>query len=187
MIGKLTGMVESISNPIIVDVHDVGYVVHVPERLLSTLKATKKITLYIHTHVREDALDLYGFASPEDLALFDLLLTVSGIGPKTALSVIDRGADAIAHAVRTSDVDFFTAIPRLGTKNAQKIIIELKQKLGSAKALDLSGATGETKEITEALMSMGFDRSEIKEITKKLDGDKTMEEKIRHALKLLGK
>ena len=189
MIGKLTGIIDSnTKNPLVIDVHDVGYVVRVPERYLASVKPNKPHTLFIHTHVREDALDLYGFATPQELALFDLLLTVSGIGPKTAISVIDRGVDAIESAVRKSDVDFFTDIPRLGTKNAQKIIIELKSKLGSSKALNLAEDTGETKQIIDALISMGFDRYEIREAMKKIDAkDVSIEQKIRHALKLLAK
>jgi holliday junction DNA helicase RuvA len=189
MIGKLTGTIESNTrNPLIIDVHDVGYVVRVPQKFVASIKPTKLHTLFIHTHVREDALDLYGFGSVDELTLFELLLTVSGIGPKTAISVVDRGVAAIESAVRKSDVDFFTEIPRLGTKNAQKIIIELKSKLGSSKNLNLSGDTDETKQIIDALTTMGFDRHEIRATLVKLDEkDVTIEQKIRHSLKLLGK
>jgi holliday junction DNA helicase RuvA len=189
MIGLLTGIISTNEkNPLIINVHDVGYVVHVPERVLAIVKPGKPHTFFIHTHVRDDALDLYGFVSENELGLFTLLLTVSGIGPKTALAVVDHGVDAVESAVRKSDVDFFTQIPRLGTKNAQKIIIELKSKLGSSKALDLSGETGETKQLVEALGSMGFEKYEIRDVLKKLDSkDVTVEQKIRHALKLLGK
>jgi Holliday junction DNA helicase RuvA len=190
MIGKLTGMIDSnIHNPIIITIHGVGYIVHVPERYLASIKPKNQHTLFIHSHIREDAFDLYGFATDQELSLFELLLTVSGIGPKTALAVVDRGVNAVETAVRKSDVDFFTTIPRLGTKNAQKIIIELKSKLGSSKMLDLTGTeSSETRQIIEALSSMGFDRQEIREALKKLDTkDVTTEQKIRHALKLLGK
>lgn len=189
MIGKLTGTIDSVTaNPLIIDVHGVGYLVHVPEHYVSTIKAGKSHTLFIHSHVREDAFDLYGFSSAQELALFELLLTVSGIGPKTALIVIDRGVAAVETAVRKSDVDFFTTIPRLGTKNAQKIIIELKTKLGSSKMLNLEGESSDTKQVMEALASMGFDRREVSDTVKKLDAkDISVEQKIRHALKLLGK
>lgn len=189
MIGRLTGVIDShVHNPLIIDVHGVGYVVYVPERYLSSVKPGKSHTLYIHSHVREDAFDLYGFASPHELTLFQLLLTVSGIGPRTALAVADRGVNAVESAVRKSDVDFFTTIPRLGTKNAQKIIIELKSKLGSNAMLDLSGSDGETKQVTDALTGMGFERHEIREALKELDTkDTSIEQKIRHALKLLAK
>ena len=189
MIGRLTGVIEShVTNPIIIDVHGVGYVVHVPERYLAGVKPGKIHTIFIHSHIREDAFDLYGFATQQELKLFELLLTVSGIGPKTALGVVDRGVEAVETAVRKSDVDFFTTIPRLGTKNAQKIIIELKSKLGSSSMLNLDGESGETKQMIDALASMGFDRHEIREAIKKLDAkDVSVEQKIRHALKLLAK
>jgi len=182
MIGRLTGTIDShIHNPLIIDVHGVGYVIRVPERFLAGIKPGKQHTLLIHSHIREDAFDLYGFTTQQELSLFELLLTVSGIGPKTAILVVDRGVDAVETAMRKGDVEFFTTIPRLGTKNAQKIIIECKGKL------DLTESSGETKQVADALSGMGFDRHEIHEAIKKLDvKDVSVEQKIRHALKLLG-
>jgi len=120
--------------------------------------------------------------------LFELLLTVSGIGPRTALAIINRGTEPVQKAVSESDVEFFITIPRVGRKNAQKIIIELKSKLGTVRELDLTGVTGgETKEVLDALVSMGFGRNEVISVIKKLDSsDTTLEKKIRHALQLLG-
>ena len=190
MIGALRGTIEEIKkNPIIVFVGDVGYAVHVPDQFAKTIHLHTKTLLYIHTHVREDALDLFGFPTQEDLALFELLLTVSGIGPKTALAVCDRGATAIQHAVQESDVDFFTTVPRLGKKNAQKIIIELKNKLGSIQDLDLrDDQSSETDELIDVLLSMGFIKKEIQKCIPKLPKqDVTLEEKLRDSLKLLGK
>lgn len=190
MIGALTGTIFTTQkNPIIVFVGGIGYAVNVGERLLTTLKKDEKKTFFIHTHVRDDALDLFGFVSEEEHGLFTLLLSVSGIGPKTALATVDRGVDAVRRAVVSSDVDFFTTIPRLGKKNAQKIIIELKSKLGSSKELDLaSDSSGDTKEIIDALLSMGFIRHEILEVLKKLSPRaESIEDKIREALRYLGK
>jgi Holliday junction DNA helicase RuvA len=183
MIGRLTGIIESNkTNPLIIDVVGVGYLVHVPERLLTEIKPGKPHTLFIHSHIREDAFDLYGFAGQKDLAFFELLLTVSGVGPKTALLVIDHGVDAVGSAVARGDVEFFTSIPRLGTKNAQKIIIELKGKL------DLTESSGETKQLSDALSGMGFDKHEIREAIKRLDAkDISLEQKIKHALRLLAR
>lgn len=190
MIGALTGLIfAKHKNPIIVFVGGVGYAVNVGEHLLTQLQKDEKKTFFIHTHIREDALDLYGFVTEDEHALFILLLGVSGIGPKTALSIVDRGVNAVRRAVISSDVDFFTTIPRLGKKNAQKIIIELKSKLGSTKELDLaSESSGDTKEIIDALLSMGFMRLEIHEVLKKITPKAhTIEEKIREALRYLGK
>jgi len=190
MIGRLSGTISSNTHtPVIVDVGGVGYLVHVTEKFLASVELGKRYTLAIHTHVREDALDLYGFKDENELVLFDLLLTVSGIGPKTALMVVDRGAVNTQRAVSQGDVDFFTTIPRLGKKNAQKIIIELKNKLGSTHDLDLNGQSdGETKQMTDALLSMGFKRHEIAQALEKINtSDQTLEQKMRQALKLLGR
>ncbi len=187
MIGSLSGTIQE-KYPLIVSVGGVGYLVHVPQRLETQLQINATAQLYIHTHVREDALDLYGFETKEELRLFELLLTVSGIGPRTGLTIIDRGVPATQKAVTSGDVDFFTTIPRLGKKNAQKIIIELKNKLGSMGDLDLRDMdNGETKQILEVLLSMGFARIEAIDAIKKL-GDKeiSLEQKIRRALQILG-
>lgn len=189
MIGAINGIVHTpITNPLLIMVGGMGYRVAVSDHLLSEIHTDKPIFLYTHTHVREDTLDLYGFITPEELSLFTLLLSVSGIGPKTSLTIIGRGALAVKHAIMTADVPFFTSIPRLGRKNAQKIIIELKSKLGSLEDLDLSGEVGETKEILEALESMGFAKKEAYAALKQLKvGDLPVEERLRQALKLLSK
>ncbi|MEK7543369.1 MAG: Holliday junction branch migration protein RuvA [Patescibacteria group bacterium] len=190
MIGALSGIAHTpITNPLLVMVGGIGYRVAVPEHILHDIHADKPIFLYTHTHVREDALDLYGFLSPEELSLFTLLISVSGIGPKTSLAIVDRGEIAVRQAIATADVSFFTSIPRLGTKNAQKIIIELKSKLGSIEELDLNAeGHGETKEILEALESMGFAKKEAYTAIKQVKTENiSVEERLRQALKLLSK
>jgi Holliday junction DNA helicase RuvA len=190
MIGALKGSVFSKSqHSIILFVNNIGYIVHVPNKTLEESVLGSELFLYTHSHIREDLFDLFGFSTTKELVLFELLLTVSGVGPKTALTVIDRGVHAITTAVQKADVDFFTTIPRLGKKNAQKIIIELKQKLGSLTELDLSEyATSETKEVIEALTSMGFPHQEALQAIKSIpSGIDTLEQKILHCLKKLGK
>ncbi len=118
--------------------------------------------------------------------MFNLLLTVSGVGPKTALAVLDHDVIGIKNAIEKGDVDFFTSVPRLGKKNAQKIIIELRSKLTGVTGNLPEESSGETKELTDALTSMGFDRGEIRTIIAKLP-DGPVETKLRHALKLLGR
>jgi Holliday junction DNA helicase RuvA len=190
MIGALHGKVTSdAENPAVVDINGVGYLVHLPNGLVTRTIKGQDVSLFIHTHVQDDAIDLYGFASKSELHLFSLLLGVPGIGPKTALSVVDRGEDAVRSAVITSDVGFFSSVPRLGKKNAQKIIIELKTKLGSIQDMDLSGETsGETAELMEALESMGFSKDEIRKAMRSADATKgPMEQRIKHALRFLSK
>ena len=116
MIARLIGKPERLTpDAIIVDIGGVGYKVFVTA---GTPIGDGLITLFIHTHVREDALDLYGFVTREELQLFKLVINISGIGPRTGMLLLNQGVGAITSAVSKADVDFFTSIPRLGKKNA---------------------------------------------------------------------
>lgn len=190
MIGALTGTVfYKKANSLVLMVQGVGYTVSVPEKLFLKTKTGDKLDVHIYTHVRQDTLELYGFIQADERELFELLLSVSGIGPKTALSIMNRGVADIRQAVAKADVGFFTAIPRLGTKNAQKVIIELKSKLGNLVELDLTGETiGETLEIMNALTAFGFSQVEARAVVGQLPTNAlTLEQKVKAALKLLGK
>ncbi|MBI1869441.1 hypothetical protein HYS11_00535, partial [Candidatus Gottesmanbacteria bacterium] len=108
--------------------------------------------------------------------------------PRTALAIMGQEVEAIKKAVVTGDTEFFAQVPRLGKKNAQKIIIELRPKLGSIGEFDLSGQSGETKDVIDALLVMGFAKREIIEALAKIPKDKTgAEDKIREVLRVLGK
>lgn len=162
--------------------------VTVPQNYLNLLKASRLTELFIHTHVREDTLDLYGFFTPEELELFKLVLTVSGIGPKTALLVVDKGVGKVEQAIKDASTDFFTIVPRLGHKNAQKIIIELKNKLGGLKDLDLTSESEESTQAIEALHNLGYTRQEALQAIQAVPAsEKTLEQKISYALRNLGK
>lgn len=190
MIGFLTGTIHSkeSSGQIIILVSGVGYSVTIPVHYISVLKESQPLDLYIYTHVKEDTLDLYGFFTPEEMTMFKLILSVSGVGPKTALAVIDRGAQAVQGAIQDANTEFFTTIPRLGLKNAQKIIIELKNKLGGLKDLDLTDANKEFTQAIEGLQVMGYTKKEALEAIQAVPTDKkTVEEKINYALRSLGK
>lgn len=189
MIGYLTGAIHSKSTgQIILLVNGVGYLVTTPPNYLSLFKASQQAELFIYTHVREDTFDLYGFLTPDELELFKLTLTVSGIGPKTALLVIDKGVGKVEQAIKNADTDFFTTVPRLGHKNAQKIIIELKNKLGGLKELDLTSESEESTEAIEALRNLGYSRQEAMQSIQAVPvSEKTLEQKISYALRNLGK
>lgn len=191
MIGSLQGTVELLDRPyILLQIGGVGYKVLVTNEVSSKIKLGEKLKLFTYTHVKEDALDLFGFEELEDLKLFENFLTVPGIGPKTAMNVFSfHKRENIINAILTGDVSLLTSVPRLGTKNAQKIIIELKSKIGSTKDLDLTGKELEEQtEVINALKNFGFTTQEahkaIKDIKK--DGLST-EERIRQALKYLAK
>jgi Holliday junction DNA helicase RuvA len=190
MISYLEGKIKfKGQNYLILLTNGIGYKVFVPTDILASAKADQSFSLFTHQHVKEDALDLYGFKTSEDLTLFELFLGVSGIGPKTAIGIFGVGKiSKIKEAIVKGDVDFFTQVPRLGRKNAQKIIIELRPKLGTLADLDLTGESGETKEIIEALKSFGFNTVEAKEALRSIkDFEGNTSDKIRTALKYLGR
>lgn len=191
MIAYLTGTIitKGINYLIVQTTSGVGYKVYVPADIITSTIIDKPTSLFTHTHVKEDALDLYGFPTQDELSMFELFLGVSGIGPKTALNIFSNGKlPKIKEAIVKGDVEFFMTVPRLGRKNAQKIIIELRSKLGSLGELDLAAEGGETKEIVDALKAFGFSISEAKEalqFIKDIEGDTSV--KIKAALKYLGK
>lgn len=189
MIGYLTGTIHAkFTGQIILLVGKVGYLVNLPSGKLNNLTISQPLELYIYSHIREDVFDLYGFSDQQELELFKMILTVSGIGPKTALLVIDKGAHLVEGAIVDADIDFFTNIPRLGKKNAQKIIIELKNKLGGLKDLELSQQGEESLEAVEALRSMGYTKQEaVKAIETVPVSEKTLEKKLSFALRQLGR
>lgn len=187
MIGYLHGVLRLRSHAYsLIDVHGVGYKVHVAQNVLDAIREGDEIELFIHTHVREDALELYGFSDAASLSLFEQLIGVSGIGPKTALGIFGLGKrEAIMGAIRRADVDFFTGVARLGKKNAQKVIIELKNKLGGIEDLDLG--EGESDVVT-ALTGFGFSLEEARKAVREIgDKGKTTTEKVKLALKFLGR
>jgi Holliday junction DNA helicase RuvA len=191
MIGFLKGTIELLDRPFVyIDVNGVGYKVLVSDSVYSKLAKTEAIKLFTYTYVREDALELFGFMEVEDLKLFEGLIRVSGIGPKTALNIFSFGErKEIIEAIIKGDVSFFTSVPRLGTKNAQKIIIELKNKMGSGSDLDLSGKDLlENAEVVQALKNFGFSVGEAQKAVReiKIQG-LNLDEKIKLALKNLGR
>lgn len=190
MISYLEGTVKyKGTNYLTILTNGVGYKVSLPSDLLSKFKLNDPISTYIYTHVKDDAIDLYGFTSPPEIAFFELLISVSGIGPKTALAIFSHGKlPKIKEAIVKGDVEFFTSVPRLGRKNAQKIIIELRSKLGSLEDLDLTEESSESKEIVDALKTFGFERGEAKDALKFIkDVEGSTSDKIRQALKYLGR
>lgn len=192
MIGSLSGTVELRDDPyLLINVSGVGYKVLAATDVLSKVNGEgDSIKLFTYTHVRDDALELYGFLTRDDLKLFESLLSVSGIGPKTAMSVFAIGnSEEIRQAIAQSNVSFFTSVPRLGKKNAQKIIIELKSKIGSVRELDLTGdELKEHEQVIEVLKTFGFTGKEATEAIRSIKGKgETTEEKVRLALRYLGK
>lgn len=146
MIARLTGtLLEAGAGEVIVDVHGVGYRLHVPDSAFRALPAVgRQVELYVHTHVRDDAIQLYGFVERRELRLFETLIGVSGIGPRLALGILSHASpDAFIRAVLAEETGFLTKIPGIGKKSAARILLELKDKLkefGSAPAASMDGA-----------------------------------------------
>ncbi|MCA9370022.1 MAG: Holliday junction branch migration protein RuvA [Pseudomonadales bacterium] len=185
MIGYLTGIPKVEGEALLVVVGGVGYSVQVSNTVLSNASNTEHVSLYIYTHVREDALELYGFEHPEDKQLFLSLVGVSGVGPRTALTITGQGTQRVVTAVQQADVTFFKSVPRVGKKMAQKIIIELKNKLGGLEDIDLTPLSTKQQEIVAALEALGFDRDEAEERVKHTPDIENMstQEIIKQALK----
>jgi holliday junction DNA helicase RuvA len=191
MIGFLKGEVFfKEGSYIILDVKGVGYKVLAASDVLTKAIKGAFLDLFIYTHVREDNISLFGFLESQDLKLFEGLIGVSGIGPKTAMNIFSQGdRNQIVLAITSADTSFFKSVPKLGQKNAQKIIIELKNRFGGTGELDLTGEDmSGSEEIVTALKGFGFTSKEINNAVRavKQEGQKVTET-IKLALKYLGK
>jgi len=190
MIAMLVGNIAARIDPyLIIDVNGVGYKVLVNNSIYANAAIDSPLKVFTYTHVREDALELYGFLDQTDLRLFEYLISVSGVGCKTAMGIFSIGKRSdIIQAIVENDVSFFTSVPRLGKKNAQKIIIELKGKLGSKEDFLLTDGESGNDTVRAALLQFGYSNSEIREALHTLpEKDISESEKIRLALKALGK
>lgn len=188
MIRLLTGRPVSVaSDSLVVDVHGVGYEVWLPAQQLQLARQRNEVTVHVFTYVREDALVLYGFLDAWERRLFEQLLSVSGVGPKSALAVLDKGAEAVVTAIQQSDVAFFQSIPRLGKKSAQKIILELQSKVGSLQEFSLAPQNQLTQDVRDALLNMGYNEAAIGQILPELQPDWNVAHALKWSLQNIGK
>jgi Holliday junction DNA helicase RuvA len=168
---------------VVLDVNGVGYSLQTTSRALQKSKGTGDVTLDTYLHVREDALQLYGFAEPAERELFELLLSVSGVGPKVALAIISNSTPAeLRRAIALEDESRFVAIPGIGKKTAQRIMLELKEKLGPVEAL-VDGAPSEELVARDALVELGYSIPEAERALAGTDPSMPPEERVRQALK----
>lgn len=192
MISKLTGsLAHTDLKYIVLDVRGIGYKVATTADTISTIsKKTGDITIWTYLAVRENSLDLYGFNSIEELNFFELLITISGIGPKTALGIMNAATlETLETAIQTEDSSHLTKINGIGRKVAEKIIMELKDKISTvAHTSESKSAMKNDSDALEALKSLGYSQSEardaLKGVSKKIE--KTSD-KIKEALKILNK
>ncbi len=199
MIAHLRGrLLEKHPNRVIVDVNGVGYDVHVPLSTFYEMAETgEQVALRIHTHVREDALLLYGFATVLELQIFERLLSVSGIGPKLALAVLSGiEPNELVAAIRTANVARLTGIPGIGKKIAERIGLELKDKMASFLPAEMAASPAATAgeslrtDVLSALMNLGYHRplaERAADSALKRDAGSSFESVLKHALRELAK
>ena len=195
MIGQLRGrLTDKRPNQVLVDVGGVGYVVQVP---LSTYAALgelhTEVTLLIHTHVREDALSLYGFLSSREKHFFEMLLSASGVGPSLALKILSgMSVDELVPAIRGNDLGRLTKIPGVGRKTAERMVVELRDKLDAvaveAERPAASSPAGVEADVVSALVNLGYEARAAESAvadTKREAGSANFEKLLRASLQAL--
>ncbi|MBV22421.1 MAG: Holliday junction branch migration protein RuvA [Parcubacteria group bacterium] len=192
MIAQLKGEVAEISgNSVVLMVGGVGYRVNVmPETIEEIRKSGNKvISLKTHLAVRETSLDLYGFLNADELEFFEMLISISGIGPKSGLAILSvADVSTLKTAVSSGDSSYLTKVSGIGRKSAGKIILELKDKLGAIDSKSDSALMRDEIETLEALQALGYSTREAREAMKKISKTATNSgERIKEALKILGK
>ena len=197
MIGSIKGKITlKTEKYLIVEAGGVGYKVNVSPDTLSRIDAMRlrsgqndaPMLFWIHTHVREDALDLYGFLEYKELEFFEMLINISGIGPKGALTILGVASlETLRRAIGTGDTSYLTKISGIGKKTAEKIVIELRDKMAN-KMTEEKGGTSLQGELDalEALKSLGYSQNEAREALKKISSELNTNKKIKEALKILG-
>lgn len=189
MIASLSGTVKNIfGDQIILEVSGVGYLVNIGNKLISKLVIKQKLELYTYQAVSENDISLFGFESFEEVKLFKMLISVSGVGPKTGAQILSKTeSDLVIKAISKADVKFFEGIKGIGKKTAQRIIIDLKSKVGGINELDLGEEEiNKEDDLYLSLKQLGFDKKEIEKVMKKLPKEILLiEEKIQWSLRNL--
>lgn len=190
MISFLKGIVSAKEDRYIVLILDdtIGYRVYVTNRILEAISFNQEIALYIYTYVREDALDLYGFPTMKELEFFELLISISGVGPKSALGVLSVASiDELKKAIIHGDPKLLQKVSSIGKKIAERIIVDLKEKISVGEKDDLTGVSiTENVQLLDALVSLGYKESEVRKTIQAISPDsKDLSERIKEALRIL--
>ncbi len=189
MIAKLKGKIEYLKdNYAVVDVNGVGYKIFVTVYAFGKLAGLESTELFIHTHVREDAIDLYGFLTMEELEMFELLISISGVGPKSGLGILTVATPkTIKTAILNEDSSILTKVSGIGKKTAERVILELKNKIADMPESEKEGAVSDSDAI-EALIAMGYAVTEARDSLKLVPADvKDIGQRVKEALKNLGR
>jgi holliday junction DNA helicase RuvA len=165
----------------VLDVGGVGYSLRLTLRALRKVEGAEEVTLDTYLHVREDTLQLYGFAEPAEREIFEQLLSVSGVGPKVALAIVSGSTPRdLRRAIVLEDITRFVAIPGIGKKTAERVVLELKEKLG---VLEEVGPGGHELMARDALVELGYSLPEAERALATTDPQLSPEERVRQALK----
>ncbi|MFA7636330.1 MAG: Holliday junction branch migration protein RuvA [Monoglobales bacterium] len=195
MFSYIIGSLESVNSAFaVVENSGIGYKINMPFRESSALPLKSEVKIYIHTHIREDAFELFGFSDEESLKLFELLLSVSGVGPKAATAILDTFSPSeIVLAVSSGDSKSITKAPGIGAKTAQRIVIDLADKLKgfSVDSLPTAAAPstvpgGMSDEAVGALISLGYSDTAARAAVMNVKNASSVEELIKLALKQAG-
>ncbi len=183
MISSLKGEISAIGNNFVeIEVCDVGYLVWCGLNFLKRRTVGEKIKIYTYQAVSENDVSLFGFETSDEVNLFKMLISVSGVGPKSGAQIMGQvDSEEIIKAIGNADVDFFEKVKGIGKKTAQRIIIDLKSKIGGLGELDLTKEDGKMidDDLTLSLKQLGFDRKEIEKVVQKLPSElETIEEKL---------
>lgn len=192
MIHTLKGTLTAVHEQrIVVDCHGVGFLVFTNRRTVTALPSQGSvITLHTHFYLREDRAELYGFLEAQSLALFELLNSVSGVGPRSALAVLDAETpENLMAAIFERRTDLLTKTPGIGKKTAERIVLELATKIAAPASRERTAAMDRDHEAVEVLINLGYSRDEIKRALSSLPAEKdaTTENRIRDALKALAR
>ncbi len=192
MISSLTGKLEFLgSDWAIINVGGLGFQVRMPTSTLSTLGTIgTEVKLHTHLHIREDNVTLYGFGSAGELSLFQILISVSGVGPKLALNMLSAmSVDQLTMAIASGSIDLLTTVPGIGKKIASRLILELKEKVGAGWVITpATQVAQENAEVLAALTSLGYSAAEATSAVSSLPSSAklSLEEKIKLALQYFG-
>jgi Holliday junction DNA helicase RuvA len=191
MIARISGtIIDKGEKHVVVDVGGLGYKVYCSMDTLAAVELDALASFHTHLIVREDALDLYGFLSAEDQGFFELLISVSGIGPKSALGILNvTSVDSLKQAIGSGDTGYLTKVSGIGRKTAEKIVLELRDKLRANVNMKEAPSTLRAEsDAVEALKALGYSQNEARDALKEVPTDIVgTNARIREALRMLGK
>lgn len=188
MIGKIEGTIAALkAGFVIISASGVGYKMALTREAAHTLEVGSTASFWTHLAVRENALDLYGFNTEEELQFFELLLGVSGIGPKSALAILDIATtETLRSAIAAGNASYLTKVSGIGKKTAEKIVVELRDKVGAAERGTEASLSGD-EEALEALRTLGYSHTEARDALRKVPGNVVgSSARLREALRFLG-